>query len=58
MEYKNRWHTTDELGEGGQGKVYRVLDRSKVDIGSHILPEISKLINAFGTASSTFATLG
>ncbi|MGO8988276.1 MAG: protein kinase domain-containing protein [bacterium] len=29
MEYKNRWEIIEELGEGGQGKVYRVLDKDR-----------------------------
>jgi len=29
MDYLSKWYIIDELGEGGQGKVYRVLDTSK-----------------------------
>ena len=29
MDYSNRWEKTEKLGEGGQGKVYRVIDKSK-----------------------------
>ena len=32
MEYKNRWEKIELIGEGGQGKVFRVLDRNKVDL--------------------------
>ena len=49
MEYKGRWRVIDELGEGGQGKVYRVLDGSKFEIDNRILPEISQLVNALTT---------
>ena len=49
MEYKRRWRLIDELGEGGQGKVYRVLDGSKFEIDNRILPEISQLVNALTT---------
>lgn len=31
-ESKKRWHVIDELGKGGQGKVYRVIDASKFNI--------------------------
>jgi len=27
MDYKDRWEIIEELGQGGQGKVYRVLDK-------------------------------
>jgi serine/threonine protein kinase len=46
MDYRVRWQVIDELGQGGQGKVYRVLDNSKFEIDNRILPEISELINA------------
>ena len=32
MKYKNRWEKIELIGEGGQGKVFRVLDRNKVDL--------------------------
>ena len=53
MEYKRRWRLIDELGEGGQGKVYRVLDGSKFEIDNHILPEISQLVNALSTVKGS-----
>jgi len=31
MNYEGRWRILTELGSGGQGKVYRVLDKSKFD---------------------------
>lgn len=31
MEYENRWEIIEGIGEGGQGKVYRVLDKEKLD---------------------------
>lgn len=37
MEYTRRWRDAEEIGEGGQGKVYRVLDNSKIDIDDKIL---------------------
>jgi serine/threonine protein kinase len=47
VEYQERWQIIDELGQGGQGKVYRVLDDSKFKIDQNILPQISNLLNAF-----------
>ena len=44
MDYKDRWHIIDELGEGGQGKVYRVLDKSKFKVEQDIFPEVVKSI--------------
>ena len=38
MDYQERWDTIGELGEGGQGKVYRVLDKSKFDILHQLYP--------------------
>ena len=33
MDYQERWDIIGEpLGEGGQGKVFRVLDKSKINI--------------------------
>ena len=34
MKYKARWEKIDSIGEGGQGKVFRVLDRNKVSLDS------------------------
>lgn len=31
MQYSNRWKIISDLGEGGQGKVYRALDKSKFE---------------------------
>lgn len=48
MDYKERWRIISELGEGGQGKVYRVLDLSKFD--TNIFMSLGKAIEGF-TAS-------
>lgn len=29
MDYNDKWKKIEELGEGGQGKLYRVIDISK-----------------------------
>lgn len=44
MEYESRWQTIGELGQGGQGKVYRVLDASKFSI-ERLLPEITESLS-------------
>jgi len=49
MAYQDRWQILDELDEGGQGKVYRVLDDAKFKIDKDILPAMSKLLNAFAS---------
>lgn len=33
MDHSRRWRKIGELGQGGQGKVYRVLDTSKINTG-------------------------
>lgn len=48
MDYKKRWNPICELGKGGQGKVYRVLDLSKFD--TDIFSSLGKSIEGF-TAS-------
>jgi len=47
MDYKSRWHFVSELGRGGQGKVYRVLDALKLDIEGDLYPKIEKTIRGF-----------
>ena len=44
MESEERWKRIKQLGEGGQGKVYQVLDTSKFDIDSEIRPAIEDWI--------------
>lgn len=48
MEYTNRWEILRELGSGGQGKVYRVCDKTRFDLRS--IRE--GLIKAVGTFNS------
>ena len=35
MDFPSRWRMVEELGKGGQGKVYRVIDTEKYDIGDY-----------------------
>ena len=30
MQYEKRWEEIEEIGEGGQGKIIRVLDKQEV----------------------------
>ncbi|MDA2927403.1 hypothetical protein MYX78_09245 [Acidobacteria bacterium AH-259-G07] len=32
MDYNERWEKIEKLGEGGQGEVYKVLDKSKFNL--------------------------
>jgi len=47
MDYKDRWHIIDELGEGGQGKVSRVYDKDQFDIEDQIPDAILTSIRGF-----------
>ena len=40
MDYKYRWKSIAILGEGGQGRVYRVIDTKEFDIDGQIRPNI------------------
>ncbi len=42
MDFKDRWQIIAKLCKGGQGRVYRVLDTSKVNIENHIIPAFKK----------------
>ena len=42
MDYSNRWEIGEELNEGGQGKVYKVLDKDKF----HSKVNLQKMIQA------------
>ena len=44
MDYSKRWKIIEELGEGGQGKVYRALDRGKINIDHEVLPSLEKTL--------------
>ncbi len=39
MQYRERWEEIEEIGEGGQGKVIRVLDKQKFQFDLSILTE-------------------
>ena len=39
MQYRERWKEIEDIGEGGQGKVIRVLDKQKVQLDPSILTE-------------------
>ena len=47
MGYKERWHIISEIGEGGQGKVYRVYDKNQFDIEDEIPSAIRDSIRGF-----------
>jgi len=50
MDYQYRWEIIEELGEGGQGKVYRVLDTKKFNIDKQIRPFIQRSIQTLGSS--------
>jgi len=56
MDYQYRWEIIEELGEGGQGKVYRVLDSSKFNIEKQIRPLIQRSIQILGSSIQTEET--
>ncbi len=39
MQYRGRWEEIETIGEGGQGKVIRVLDKQKVQLDLHAFTE-------------------
>lgn len=39
MQYKGRWEEIEDIGEGGQGKVIRVLDKQKVQLDIYALAQ-------------------
>lgn len=45
MDYKERWRIIDELNGGGQGKVFRVLDKRKINISDELAPTIQNSIS-------------
>lgn len=51
MGYEIRWRILQELGQGGQGKVYRVLDTHKVSHHSEIMTSIIDSIRQFSGIS-------
>jgi serine/threonine protein kinase len=51
MDYRKRWDIIDELGEGGQGKVYRVMDKTKFDVLGDLFPSIQNSFATFSGAS-------
>ncbi len=42
MDYKNKWKIIEPLGEGGQGKVYKVYDSNKFNIKGTLFPLMTK----------------
>ncbi len=50
MDYQKRWRYSEEIGEGGQGKVYRVLDNFKIRIDENIFLRLSDLLKKFNTS--------
>jgi serine/threonine protein kinase len=50
MDYKDRWKIIAILGQGSQGRVYRVIDTKEFDLDGQIRPDIEKSL--YGLASS------
>ena len=48
MQYRGRWEEIEDIGEGGQGKVIRVLDKQKVQLDIHILTEAIQSVRQGG----------
>jgi len=44
MDYKYRWRIIAILGQGGQGRVYRVIDTKEFDIDGQIRPDIENAL--------------
>lgn len=42
MDYMKRWEVIGDIGSGGQGKVYKVIDKKEFNIDEKIFPELSK----------------
>jgi len=49
MHFEKRWQKIDQIGEGGQGIVYRVLDRDKFDMEQKVWEKINRGISGFTT---------
>ena len=47
MDYSKKWEKTEKLGEGGQGKVYRVIDKDKFKIDEQINPPLEKSLKGY-----------
>lgn len=55
MEYQKRWEVVDEIGAGGQGKVYLVYDRNQIDLKNGLIGDLKSAlggVNAFTTVES------
>lgn len=51
MRY-GRWEALDELGKGGQGRVYRAVDTAVVDVEGKIVPQILRGVREVGQMAS------
>jgi serine/threonine protein kinase len=51
MDYASRWQKIGQLGEGGQGKVYRVRDNNRSNI-DRTLRQVEDVIKNFGKVSA------
>lgn len=49
--WESRWNIIKELGEGGQGKVYKVIDVTKFNLEQEIKPAINNWINSLSNRS-------
>ena len=49
MNFEKRWQKIEQIGEGGQGIVYRVLDRDKFDMEQKVWGKINRGISGFTT---------
>jgi hypothetical protein len=45
MKYEERWEKLEELGSGGQGKVYRVLDKEKVNLDPEEIVSVFRIVD-------------
>ena len=48
MDHTDRWEQLGPLGEGGQGKVYRVRDTGQFNVGDGLLPRLGEALRVLG----------
>ena len=55
MDYKDRWKIIAILGQGGQGRVYRVIDTKEFDIEGQIRPNIENSLQGLTSSNKVEA---